>query len=274
MSCCQIGGGTTARRPIPAIQLRLTTLYSLRIWCISDLQGASFATLCLYRARFWPPDTWGSTFCCRAPLVAVSGHLYTPAMDPEELVRAASQGDEEAWRALVDRYSGLVWSIARGHSLNESDSADVSQTTWLRLAESLTRIEAPDRIAAWLATCARRESLRVLRLRRGDVPIDESHDEIQSPSSPEQILMDQANGEELWRAFQSLPLPCRALLRAMLVEPAPTYSELAQAFGMPIGSIGPTRARCLERLRAAMLASRNNGDDSQSGSQKRRRRVS
>jgi len=80
-----------------------------------------------------------------------------------ELVRSARAGKVEAWNAIVDRFAGLVWAIARRHRLSDADAADVSQTTWLRLVEHLDRIEDPDRIGGWLATTARRESLRVLR---------------------------------------------------------------------------------------------------------------
>src|SRR3954468_5004445 len=94
-----------------------------------------------------------------------------------ELVHAAADGDQEAWDALVDRFAGLVWSIARAHRLSAADAADVSQTTWLRLVEHLGRIRDPERVGAWLAATARHEGLRVIRpprrfLAGGDVDLD------------------------------------------------------------------------------------------------------
>src|ERR1700736_5759838 len=85
-------------------------------------------------------------------------------------LKAAAAGDATAWDALVGRYSNLVWAVARGHRLNAADAADVSQTTWLRLVEHLDRIEQPERVGAWLATTARRESLRVLRMAGRQIP--------------------------------------------------------------------------------------------------------
>jgi DNA-directed RNA polymerase specialized sigma24 family protein len=115
-----------------------------------------------------------------APLVQatnqVDDHLPGPATEPARgpnsvdrsdialFVKGAAVGEQAAWDALVDRFGPTVWAIARAHRLNPSDAADVSQTTWLRLVENLHRIEQPERVGAWLATTARRESLRVLRL--------------------------------------------------------------------------------------------------------------
>jgi RNA polymerase sigma factor (sigma-70 family) len=87
-----------------------------------------------------------------------------------DLVRCAGAGDFDAWNELVNRFAGMVWTVARRHRLNAADAADVSQTTWLRLVEQLNRIEHPERVGGWLATTARRESLRVLRLADRQVP--------------------------------------------------------------------------------------------------------
>jgi len=167
------------------------------------------------------------------------------------LVRRAMMGDELAWEALVDRFATLVWSIARGHALDPADAADVSQTTWLRLAEGLSSLREPERLGAWLATTARRESLRVLRRQQRHLPVETC---IEWPCgdatvSPDQPLIEEERDAALWRAFDALSGPCKALLRALLADPPPSYAELSTAFDMPIGSIGPTRARCLDRLR-------------------------
>ncbi len=177
--------------------------------------------------------------------------LFVHDVDVPSLVQAASDGDEDAWSGLVDRYASLVWAVARGHGLGQADAADVSQTTWLRLAEQLQVIREPDRLGAWLATTARRECLRTLRRQERDVPVDICNDwdcgEISGEVGEEMVT--QERDAALWAAFEALSGNCKALLRALLADPPPSYAELSDAFDMPIGSIGPTRARCLDRLR-------------------------
>ena len=166
------------------------------------------------------------------------------------LVRAAAGGDEAAWDALVRRFGALVWSIARAHRLTDADAADVSQTTWLRLVEHLDRLRHPGRVGPWLAATARNECLRVLRLRGRQVLAGEEFELVDEVTPPPGAALFLAERDEaLWRAFDALPSRCRALLRVIVATPPPTYEELAAALDIPIGSIGPTRARCLERLR-------------------------
>jgi RNA polymerase sigma factor (sigma-70 family) len=169
------------------------------------------------------------------------------------LVLAAVGGDQQAWQGLVERYSGLVWSIARAYGLNGADAADVSQTAWLRLVEHLEGIRDPEAVGAWLATTVRHECVRVLRragrvVPTGTDPELPSEDEL--PDVEERLVADQ-HRDVLWRAFARLPARCRALLRVLMADPPPAYAEAAAALGMPIGSLGPTRARCLARLRAS-----------------------
>lgn len=165
-----------------------------------------------------------------------------------DLVRAAAEGDQAAWNALVDRYNGLVWSVARSHRLGAADASDVVQTSWLRLVENLGRLQDPERVGAWLATTARRECLRTLRLSARQIPTDEL------PETPTDARLDAAllvaeRDRALWQAFGRLSERCRALLRILVADPPPSYEEVGAALDMPIGSIGPTRQRCLERLR-------------------------
>jgi RNA polymerase sigma factor (sigma-70 family) len=165
-----------------------------------------------------------------------------------ELVQAAADGDRDAWDALVDRFNGLVWSVARSHRLSTIDASDVVQTTWLRLVENLSRLQDPERVGAWLATTARRESLRTLRQSARQVPTEEL------PEVPEDARLDAAllveeRDRALWQAFGELSERCQALLRILVADPPPSYEDISAALDMPIGSIGPTRQRCLERLR-------------------------
>jgi RNA polymerase sigma factor (sigma-70 family) len=178
-----------------------------------------------------------------------------------QLVRAAGAGDREAWNGLVERLSGLVWSITRAHRLEDAEAADVVQTTWLRVVEQLDRVRDPERIAAWVATTARRECLHALRARRGQVALPEGWQDAEAErEEPAASLITAERDRELWSAFEGLSERCRALLRVLMADPAPGYVEVAAALDMPVGSIGPTRMRCLERLRELLVASGINPD--------------
>lgn len=183
--------------------------------------------------------------------------------DAGRLVTAAADGDSAAWERLVERFSGLVWSVARGFGLGTADAEEVFQTTWLRLADHIGRIEEPDRIGAWLATTARHESIKVSRAGMRIGPVDDLNllDPGIDDQSPEQVVLDLEDAaaeterlRQLWQAFHQLPARCLQLLRTLLASPPPSYAEIATAFEMPIGSIGPTRARCLRRLRELLAA--------------------
>jgi RNA polymerase sigma factor (sigma-70 family) len=170
--------------------------------------------------------------------------------DLGELVDAALDGDEAAWGAVVDRFSGLVWSTARSYRLSNADAADVVQLTWLRLVEHLDRINDPERLGAWLATTARRESIRVLRL-AGRQQLTDEIDQFEEPAADgiDLRLLTTERDSALWRAFSTLSERCQALLRMLVAATEPSYEEVSAALGMPIGAIGPTRMRCLTRLR-------------------------
>jgi RNA polymerase sigma factor (sigma-70 family) len=183
-------------------------------------------------------------------------------MDGAEIggaVVAAADGDATAWQVLVDRFSGLVWSVTRAYRLANADAADVFQTTWLLLAEHIGRIDHPDRVGAWLATAARRECLRCIRVSSRTIPTDDVALLERPPAddnpTEEAVLraerehQDAEQAAALWRAAEGLPARCRQLLRILMTSPPPSYAEVAAALDLPIGSIGPTRARCLERLR-------------------------
>lgn len=174
--------------------------------------------------------------------------------DPETaaLVRQAAAGDRAAWNALVDRFSGLVWAVTRSTGLRDSDAADVCQTTWLRLVEHLGRIEQPERIGAWLATTARRECLRVRMRATRDVLTGDDH-ALEARDAPTPALdgrlVTGERDEQLRTAFSKLPPKSRSLLVLLNADPPISYAEISCILGMPIGSIGPTRARALARLR-------------------------
>jgi RNA polymerase sigma factor (sigma-70 family) len=168
-------------------------------------------------------------------------------METAELVRSAADGDRQSWDVLVEQFTGLLWGVARAHRLSANDAADVVQTTWLRLVEHLDRINEPERLPSWLATTARRESWRTMRRNRTLVLVDNEveFDAREPPApTPEESVTVSEQG-----ALQTLPPKCQQLLRLLAADPPPSYEQVSVILDMPIGSIGPTRARCLERLR-------------------------
>jgi len=168
------------------------------------------------------------------------------------LLKLAAAGERSAWDALVDRFGQMVWSVARGFRLDEATAKDVSQTVWLKLIENIDRIKDPERLPGWLATTCRREALRVARARDRDVPTEFEFDvEDESPTLDEMLVDDEEN-RQVVMAFATLDAMCMQLLRLMLIEPAMSYEEISEVTGRPIGSLGPTRARCLDKLKSAI----------------------
>ncbi len=169
-------------------------------------------------------------------------------------VQAAAAGDAQAWERLVDRYAGLVWSVCRAHRLNAEDAADVSQLTWLRLLENLGRIRDPQRLAGWLATTCRRECLAFLRRSRPATPVADEHlDRLLGGSAAADLSILAADqNATLWQAFLQLSEWCQRVLRALVLDAEdgpPSYRLVAAELQVPVGSLGPTRARCLSQLR-------------------------
>lgn len=168
----------------------------------------------------------------------------------DALIRAAHDGDETAWGRIVDQFSGLVWATARAHRLSAADAADVAQTTWLRLVENLDRIQNPDALGAWLATTARRECLRLIRLRGRELASDDTGLFDAPGDDPiDQRLITGERDRALAAALRTIGERCQALLRMLAAPEPPSYEEIGAALEMPIGAIGPTRARCLDKLR-------------------------
>ena len=170
--------------------------------------------------------------------------------DSGQLLLRAAEGERQAWDALVERHARLVWSVARSFGFDDATAADVSQTVWLRLVEHLDRIRDPQRLPGWLATTTRREALRVLRGQRRQQPSEmvETTPDRTSPA-PEELLLDTELRRQVHAAFAELPDRCRQLLRLMCAEPRLDYATISEIIGRPVGSLGPTRARCLSHLR-------------------------
>lgn len=172
-------------------------------------------------------------------------------VDMQSLLAAASKGDAAAWDAIVRQFNGLLWSIARGFRLDPVDASDVVQVTWLRLVENLDRITEPEALPAWLATTVRRECLQLIRrASRHRVAQHLEPPDIPDSAPPvDHMLLTDERDAALWRLVAELGETCVRLLRVLMATPPPSYQTVAAALGMRIGSIGPTRQRCLHRLR-------------------------
>lgn len=170
-----------------------------------------------------------------------------------QLLEAAASGDRRAWEDLVDRYGRLVWSIVRSFGLDQASAGDVTQTVWLRLVEHCGNIRDPQRLPGWLATTARREVLRVLRDQRRQQPSDVVLDMADRSSPlPDELLLDDELSHEVFAAFRHLSQACQQLLRLLTAEPRLDYATIGRMVERPVGSIGPTRARCIAHLRRMM----------------------
>jgi RNA polymerase sigma factor (sigma-70 family) len=188
------------------------------------------------------------------------GKIRKGAMDSlndlgtDALVTRVRSGDQAAWSVLAERYTGMLWSVARGMRLSHADAADAVQTTWLRLVESLASLREPERLGAWLATTVRREALAILRRGVANRPAGlATWDDLPAADDPlDAALLREERDVELWHAFRQLGQRCQTLLRVLTADPPPTYAEVAAALDVPIGSIGPTRQRCLGVLRKVL----------------------
>jgi RNA polymerase sigma factor (sigma-70 family) len=169
------------------------------------------------------------------------------------LVARVGDGDQQAWDELIERYAPLVWSICGRYQLSRPDIDDVGQSVWLLLVEQIGNLRQPAALPGWLATTTKRECLRVLRAgRRHDhagLPPEDQMPSDAADSAIEQEIIKAERDTALRAAFAELPPMCHELLSMLISDPAPAYAEVSARLGMAVGSIGPTRARCLERLR-------------------------
>jgi RNA polymerase sigma factor (sigma-70 family) len=170
------------------------------------------------------------------------------------LVSALRQGSDDALGQIVAEFSPLLWHVARAAGLSSSDAEDALQTVWMRLLEHLDEIRTPTALAGWLVVTTRREAWRVRAAERKQIPADQdSFAELPDPGpgSEEQVMIDDQR-RTLWAAIRQLSPRCQELLRIIAFVPRPDYAAVAAELGMQIGSIGPTRGRCLAKLRAQL----------------------
>lgn len=196
---------------------------------------------------------------------------FNPAIDQQMqpsdagLVLACRRGEAAAWDLLVNRYQRLIYTIPRRSGLDEDQSAEVFQRTFAKLLEYLDRIEQPDRIRAWLVTTARRETLQLVRQQsteqslsdvdvlHGAITHETARDDAPLPDEELERLEEQ---HLIHMALGELGERCRRLLTLLFYRPdPPSYTEIAAALAIPVGSLGPTRARCLQKVRRLLEAS-------------------
>jgi DNA-directed RNA polymerase specialized sigma24 family protein len=182
-------------------------------------------------------------------------------IDVRDLARAAAAGDPHGWDGLVDRFGGLVWSTTRAYGLSPGDGADAAQTTWLRLAEQLGRLQDQyEQLGVWLAATARRESLRLMAAARAATATNPP------PPAPDAQAAAAPPGREalLWRVVRELPEHCRRLLRVLLSVPPPSHEEVSAALDLPLERIAAARAACFQefRLQMATIGIRTEVEDS------------
>lgn len=172
----------------------------------------------------------------------------TAATGNDELLRSAACGDERAWTEIVGRYRGLVSAVVRSYRLQDADAHDAEQRTWLRLVEHRNAVRDPQRLGGWLATTASRECLRILRESRA-VVTDELDAMPDLDRTVEDQVVDADTVSRIWTIVAALPPRGRAIMMELFAEEQRPYAEVARATGIPIGSLGPSRARLIDRVR-------------------------
>ena len=169
-----------------------------------------------------------------------------------ELVHRAADGDQQAWNEVVTAYSGLLWNVVRRFRLGEQQSADVVQTTWIRLIEHIESIRDPRSLPGWLVVTCRHlcfEAVRsAIRLR----PLSDDCDTPSSDEPPEDAILRFEQEILVREALKRLPDRDQELLSLLVASPPVPYEEISMLLGMPVGSIGPTRMRALRRLRTEL----------------------
>ena len=176
---------------------------------------------------------------------------YSPVTD---MVIRAKSGDKQAWNEIVERYAPLIWSICRKHRLGEADAEDIGQVVWLNLVEHLADLRDPAALPGWLATTTRRQCIRVRRAAAQLPQVTGPPIDVDTMADPEAVLAEHElllaeRHAALRRAVSDLPPGYRELIILLTADPPVSYAEISARLGIPIGSIGPSRSRCLARLR-------------------------
>jgi RNA polymerase sigma factor (sigma-70 family) len=191
-----------------------------------------------------------------------------PSVD--DLVTRARKGDKQAWDVLVERYAPLIWSICRRHRVTSADADDVGQMVWQQLVARLNQVRDPAAIPGWLATTTHRECCRIQRATRRLQPLgrvlDADHIPDQQAGEAEHELIAAERHAALHEAFTRLPSCWQQLIAALIEDPPVPYAQISAQLGIPVGSIGPTRSRCLDKLRRdPAIAALINAEDASAG---------
>lgn len=169
------------------------------------------------------------------------------------LVRAQF-GDRESLRDIVTEATPLLWNVARAQGLARADAEDVVQAVWLSLIACLTTIQTPDALVGWLITAAKREAWRVRRARERTPTVDteEMPETVDAGEPVEERVLAEERRQMVRDALKRLDSRCAELLRVLSFSDKPNYATVAERLNMPPGSIGPSRGRCLAKLRKAL----------------------
>ena len=189
------------------------------------------------------------------PTARGSGAPTRKDADPvvADLVTRAGNDDKQAWDELVERYSPLIWRICRRYRLGDADAEDAGQSVWLRLVDQLDKVRDPAALPGWLATTTRRECLRVLRAAQGPLTAGYVLDaallpDEQAGTAEQELLVAECHAA-LREAFTHLPPEGQQLIALLVADPPVPYAEISARLGIPVGSIGPNRSRCLDKIR-------------------------
>jgi RNA polymerase sigma factor (sigma-70 family) len=203
-------------------------------------------------------------------MITVTGRIRNQPV--AGLVTRAKNGDDRAWDALVKSYAPLIWSICRRHQLDRADAEDVGQYVWLKMVDQLGNVRDPAALPGWLATTTRRECARALRATRrlpaaGQVLEASSIPDPQAVTAEQELLRAERHAA-LRDALACLPPGCQRLLALLTADPPVPYAQISAELGIPVGSIGPARSRCLQKLRrhpalAALIDARQTSADTQ-----------
>ena len=184
--------------------------------------------------------------------------IFGRNLDLDSLVRRCKSGDAEAWRILVTQFSGFVFSVAKRHRLSDDDASDVYQQTFQALYTGIDRVENPEGLRTWLAVTASRISYKVIRNRIPGSSLDTADLDLtevltREESSAEEDAVQACEAQLIRDAIDQIGGRCSPLLKILYLKDEGTYQEASDLIGIPIGAIGPTRARCLEKLRKILV---------------------
>jgi len=187
-------------------------------------------------------------------IMSVEAGLALADVPVGDLVKRARDGDQRAWDAIVERFAPLVWSICRRYRLSGADADDAGQAVWLQLVDQIGRIRDPAALPGWLATTTRRECGRLVRAAQRALPagyvldVGTIPDERAATAADDELLAAEQHAA-LRQALAQLPASCQDLLALLAADPPLPYAQISARLGIPVGSIGPSRSRCLEKLR-------------------------